>query len=300
MSMLWRVRASLPDRPGGLAALAQRCAEAGVDIRGLQIFPDTDAVTDELVLETPSAWAEPDLDALVAGAGWTFLTARECTAAALTDQPTRYVEAARSILARPASFPEVVAALFDAEPGEGDASGHDLIEMTVGDVGVQVRRAAPFTDIERSRGAAMARLVDDVMRRSRESVALGGGHGSGGRMGQGAEPDFVIAGLTVAAMVDDVLVGQAAVLAPEDDDPEVRPVSLQVDPGWRRRGIGTRLLSDIVRLAHAEGVQEIVLSASSDNQAVMPMVLGAGLRGRIRVAGGQLTVRIALRQMSWR
>ena len=37
--MLWRVRTTLPDRPGALAVLAQRCGAAGVNILGLQIFP---------------------------------------------------------------------------------------------------------------------------------------------------------------------------------------------------------------------------------------------------------------------
>ena len=49
-----------------------------------------------------------------------------CTEAALTDQPTRYVQAARAIVDRPMSFPEVVARLFDAEaepPAEATTPG---------------------------------------------------------------------------------------------------------------------------------------------------------------------------------
>ena len=38
--------------------------------------------------------------------------------------------------------------------------------MTVGDVQVQVRRTAPFTATEHARGAAMADLVSDVLRRA--------------------------------------------------------------------------------------------------------------------------------------
>ena len=50
--MLRRVRTTLPDKPGTLAVLAQRCGEAGVNILGLQIFPGLDDVTDEIVLST--------------------------------------------------------------------------------------------------------------------------------------------------------------------------------------------------------------------------------------------------------
>ena len=42
---------------------------------------------------------------------------------------------------------------------------------------------------------------------------------------------------------------------------------------------------------------ELVLVTGSDNAAVLPMVLGAGLRGRIRMAGGELTVRVPVRDL---
>jgi len=154
MSTLWRVRTTLPDRPGALAQLARRCGEEGVNILGLQIFPGVGAVTDELVLRVPATWGLVELAELVEGAGGTAVSAAPCTEAALVDQPARYVQAARTIVAQPASFPEVVARLFDAEadPVADDADGlaavQDVMEMVVGDVRVQVRRTAPFTATE--------------------------------------------------------------------------------------------------------------------------------------------------------
>lgn len=292
--MLWRVRTTLPDRPGSLAALAQHCTEAGADIRGLQIFPGAEEVTDELVLETPDGWTEAELRGLVERAGWTLVNAVPCTEAALSDQPTRYVQAARTILARPASFPEVAAQLFDAEsdPLPGDAGPpQDAMELTVGDVQVQLRRLAPFTDVERARGAAMADLVSDVLQRTRESAAIGTST-TGRRLGAGAVPDYVVEGDSVSAIIGGIVVGLATVQPALAEEPDVRPVSLRVDPAWQRRGIGTRLLVDSARLAHAMGAGEIVLTTRSDNQAVLPMVLAAGMRGRIRMAADQLTVRV--------
>ena len=40
-----------------------------------------------------------------------------------------------------------------------------------------------------------------------------------------------------------------------------------------------------------------MLTTRSDNQAVLPMVLAAGLRGRIRMAADTLTVRVPVRDL---
>jgi ribosomal protein S18 acetylase RimI-like enzyme len=277
----------LPDRPGALAALAQECGKASVNILGLQVFPGVDRVTDELVLSAPDDWTEADLRELVERAGGESVVASTCTEAALVDQPTRFVRAARAVLAEPASFPDVVAHLFDADVDAGD----DVMELTVGEVVVQVRRTAPFTATEHARGAAMADLVSDVL--GRELPHLGS---SSGRIGEGRELGYVVRGRTVTAVVDDQVVGAVSV-RPALDDPDARTADLQVDPSWRRRGIGTRLLSEAARLAQHDGAAEIVLTARADNQAVLPMVLAAGMRGRIRMAGDTLTVRIGLRSM---
>lgn len=295
--MLWRVRTTLPDRPGALAALAATCGDAGVNILGLQIFPGVEMVTDELVLRTPDAWGEPEIARLLEQSGGHSVSAALCTEAALMDQPTRYVQAARSILAQPASFPEVVARLFDAEsdpagPGfSEDVPVQDVMDMRVGDVEVQVRRTAPFTATEHRRGSAMADLVTDVLERGRTTA----GPSSSRRVGEGTAPDFVVTADAVAALVDDVAVGLAEI-GPEVE-PGVRTVTLRVDPGWQRRGIGTRLLVDAARLATGLGASEILLTTRSDNQAVLPMVMAAGLRGRIRMAADMLTVRIPVREL---
>jgi ribosomal protein S18 acetylase RimI-like enzyme len=295
--VLWRVRTTLPDRPGTLAGLARECGAAGVNILGVQIFPGLESVTDELVLRTPDEWGPTDLVSLIERSGGADVVAAPCTEAALSDQPTRYVQAARAILASPMSFPEVVADLFDAEADPGPSGVvQDVMEMTVADVQVQVRRTAPFTDTERARGASLADLVSDVLQRSRESAAIGTSSPAR-RMGGGVTPDFVVEGDSVSAILDGGVVGLATVHPALADDADVRPVSLRVDPGWQRRGIGTRLLTDACRMAHMMGAAEVLLTTRSDNQAVLPMVLAAGMRGRIRMAADVLTVRVPVRDL---
>lgn len=295
--MLWRVRTTLPDRPGALAVLAQNCGTAGVNILGLQIFPGLESVTDELVLRVPDDWGSAEITRIIEESGGRSVVSAPCSEAALSDQPTRYVQAARSILAQPASFPEVVALLFDAEadPVSDDAPAQDVMDMTVSEVQVQVRRTAPFTATEHARGSAMANLVSDVLQRSQATSAMA--TTSGRRIGGGNTPEYVADGDSVSAMLDGIVVGLATVQAAVTAEPDVRPVVLRVDPGWQRRGIGTRLLVDAARLAHMLGASEIVLTTRSDNRAVLPMVLAAGLRSRIRLAADILIVRVPVRDL---
>lgn len=292
--MLWRIRTTLPDRPGALAVLAAACGEAGVNILGLEIFPGVQGATDELVLSAPDHWTEADVLGLVARARGVSVSLRPCTEGALADQPTRYVQAVRTILAQPASFPEVVGRLFDAGPDPATAGAADVMEMAVGDLQVQVRRAAPFSATEHARGAALADLVTDVIERARDSALVPSGSR---RLGGGLSPEYVVDGDSISATIDGAAVG-VAVLRPAAEEPGVLPVTLRVDPAWQRLGIGTRLLAQVARLARQRGAEEIVLTTRADNQAILPMVMAVGLRGRIRMAADTLTVRVPLRDLT--
>lgn len=294
--MLWRVRTMLPDRPGALAVLARTCGESGVNILGLQIFPGIEAVTDELVLRTPEHWGRAELAGLIEASGGTAVSAVPCTESALVDQPARYVQAARTILARPASFPEVVAQLFDAEAdpvGGRLAAVQDVMDMTVGDVQVQVRRTAPFTATEHARGSAMADLVSDVLERGRAPDPV---PSPARRLGAGLTPDYLVRGESVVALVEGSVVGIAELL-PATDEGDTREATLRVEVEWQRRGIGTRLLLDVSRLAGGLGMRDILLTTRTENQAVLPMVLSAGLRGRIRMSSDVLTVRFPVHEL---
>ncbi|MCF6379769.1 GNAT family N-acetyltransferase [Nocardioides KLBMP 9356] len=285
--MLWRVRTTLADRPGALAELAASCGAAGVNILGLHVHPGIDRVTDELVLRTPDDWGLSDLAELVEGSGGTRVSVLPCTEASLTDQPTRYVLAARSILAQPARFPDVVAQLFDAETDPSDLGDvMDGMDLDIGHVLVQLRRTAPFTAAEHARGTALAELVTDVLaaaQRAPEPDALGD------------DPVYDVADSVVRATVGGVAIGSATWVV-EDDG--AWHVDLGVEPAWRRRGIGSRLLLETARAARGAGADEIVVRTAADNPAVLPLVLSSGLRGRIRMGADDLTVRIPVRQLA--
>ena len=251
--MLWRVRTTLPDRPGALAVLAQHCGEAGVNILGLQIFPGIEAVTDELVLRTPEGWGLPELAELVEGSGGIAVSATPCTEAALGDQPTRYVQAARAILAQPASFPEVVADALRrrGRPASSGPCGpvQDVMDMTVGDVQVQVRRTAP---LHRHRARPRRRAGRPRHRRARPRAGSARWPPRPAAASAAAPtPEYVVRRATRWPRVVDGHPGRPRPWsAPRrEGEPGVRPVTLRVDPAWQRRGIGTRLLVDAARLA---------------------------------------------------
>jgi GNAT superfamily N-acetyltransferase len=291
--MLWRVRTTLDDRPGALAELTTACGSAGVNILGLQVFPGVDRVTDELVLRTPDDWGLADLADLVERSGGTGVSVLPCTEAALADQPTRYVLAARSILAEPAGFPDVVAHLFDAETdpdGSGLAPVMDGMDLEIGDVVVQLRRTAPFTAAEHARGRALAELVADVLAATAAAAAPEPQH-----LSTDQEPILEAQPDQVRAVVAGVVVGRATW---EVDDERAWHVELAVDPAWRRRGIGSRLLLETARVARTSEADEIVVRTAADNPAVLPLVLGTGLRGRIRMGSDDLTVRIPVRRLA--
>ncbi|WP_028653830.1 GNAT family N-acetyltransferase [Nocardioides sp. J54] len=282
--MLWRVRAGLPDRPGALAQLAEACGRAGVNIQTVQVFPGDSSVTDEMVLQVPQDWTRDRLGELVDGAGGQMVSAVPVTTAALEDQPTRYVQAVRAIINQPASFPDVAAHLFDADVTPS-ADHDDVLEMTVGgSATIQIRRDTPFTETERQRATALAELVGEVLDRAAPPAPH--------QPAASATPDFVTDGPVVTALAGGKVAGRAEYTKVEGDGPW--PVDLWVDPAWHRRGVGTQLLAGIARAARSAGCEEIVLTAPSDTKAVLPMVLAAGMRGRIRMAGERLTVRISI------
>lgn len=289
--MLWRVRTTLADRPGALAELTTACGAAGVNILALQVFPGVDRVTDELVLRTPDDWELADLAELVERSGGSRVSVLPCTEATLGDQPTRYVLAARSILAQPASFPDVVAHLFDAEADPAGAPLEpllDAMDLEIGDVSVQVRRTVPFTAAEHARGAALAELVTDVLAAAHPRSAPVPGAGEDGA------PTLETGEAAVSAYVGGAVVGSASWTV---DDERAWHLDLVVEPAWRRRGIGSRLLLEVARAARTSEAEEIVVRTAADNPAVLPLVLGSGLRGRIRMGADDLTVRIPVRRL---
>jgi acetyltransferase len=60
------------------------------------------------------------------------------------------------------------------------------------------------------------------------------------------------------------------------DDPRAAEVAIAVDDDWQGRGIGRRLMSELVGRARAEGVARMLAYVSADNRPVRSWVARAG------------------------
>jgi len=327
--VLWRLRTTLSDRPGALAALAARCGEQGVNILALQIFPGLDGVTDELVLRAPDKWRMPQVAELVEGAGGRRVTLSPCTEHALVDGPTRYLQAARLLLARPDDLGEILAGLLDAEVTSAGAldlsSVQDVIELDVAGQPVAVRRTAPFTPTERARAAAFAELAADLPTApapTQRPAVPGRTQSVVVRVATLADARALVrmhdrcstetiyrrydaplprltdrlaarllsnSGGALVAVAGTEVVG-VATLTDSAAGANTVDLTVLVEDAWQRRGIGSRLLATAARMARGRGASEVVLRTRTGNPSLLPAVFASGLRGRIRMSGETVVV----------
>lgn len=148
--MFFRVRMSLTERPGALALLTTRCGEAGLNILGLQIFPDLGRVTDELVISAPEDWTAVAVAELVSGAGGDEVSVEPCTTHDLIDQPTRWLTAAHDVVTDPSMLPALLEKLLGPHPGKWSATEHARASA-LSALAVSPRSPSPARPSSRSR-----------------------------------------------------------------------------------------------------------------------------------------------------
>ncbi|AOR35642.1 GNAT family N-acetyltransferase [Streptomyces fodineus] len=97
--VLWRMRTTVKDEPGSLAALCTALAERRVDILSLQTHPLADGTVDEFLLRAPGALEAVEITRAVSLAGGESTWIERADAHDLVDAPTRVLRlAARTAL----------------------------------------------------------------------------------------------------------------------------------------------------------------------------------------------------------
>ena len=171
-STLWRMRTTVRDEPGSLAALCTVLAEQRVDILSLQTHPLADGTVDEFLLRAPQETAAADLTRVVSRAGGTDTWIERADTHDLVDAPTRILGLATRTAQDAAELPLALRQLLGrctirslpaksagSEPEEG---GFDATELRLrtpeGGLITVERPYLPFTPTEFARARALVEL----------------------------------------------------------------------------------------------------------------------------------------------
>jgi ribosomal protein S18 acetylase RimI-like enzyme len=272
---LWRIRATVDDRPGYLSVLTASLALRGVNILTVQVHTTEAGAVDDFLVDAPERLTEADLRAAVErGRGRDCWVARS-EARGLADQPTRVLGLAGRLLREPDGAGVALRTLLGADevtwrptpagpPGGVGATTMLLADPSGG--GYEVRRREPsFTPAEYARAQALVELAAAVARRDADQVTL-------------------------------VLPGGAEVLvrpATADDVTGVRELHESCSAGSRQRRYRTGVAPSPARLRRllepARGITLIATAGSGG--AAAPVVAMANLLGEGDEAEVALLVR---------
>lgn len=194
---LWRIRATVDDRPGYLSVLTASLALRGVNILTVQVHTTESGAVDDFLVDAPDTLTERDLMAAVErGRGRECWVARS-EARGLVDPPTRVLGLATRLVRDPDILGELLRSLLGARmvtwrpeavpggegsgfappvPGIGRSGRVDGQVMWLADPAggcFEVRRTAPsFTPAEFARAQALVELAATVVRAAADRVTL--------------------------------------------------------------------------------------------------------------------------------
>lgn len=176
--VLWRMRTTVKDEPGSLAALCTALAARQVDILSLQTHPLAEGTVDEFLLRAPGELEASELTRVVSAAGGTDTWIERADAHDLVDAPTRVLGLAARTALDAAELPLTLRQLVGrctirqtpAAPAGGGRAAEDVpvegvLEDTVmrlrapeGGVITVERPYLPFTPTEFARARALVEL----------------------------------------------------------------------------------------------------------------------------------------------
>ncbi|WP_191134271.1 GNAT family N-acetyltransferase [Streptomyces sp. col6] len=177
-TVLWRMRTTVRDAPGSLAALCTVLARHGIDILTLQTHPLAQGTVDEFLLRVPASLPAPQLARAVSAAGGSSTWTERADAHDLVDAPTRVLGLATRTALDAAELPLALRQLLGrctihslpAVSVSGRATGETapvegVLEETVmrlrdpsGGVITVERPYLPFTPTEFARARALVEL----------------------------------------------------------------------------------------------------------------------------------------------
>ncbi|GAB1642312.1 GNAT family N-acetyltransferase [Krasilnikovia sp. MM14-A1259] len=178
---LWRIRATVDDRPGYLSVLTASLALRSVNILAVHVHTTEAGAVDDFLVDAPDTMSESDMIAAVErGRGRDVFVAR-AEAQGLADQPTRALALAGRLVHDPDLLGEALVTLLDADgvrwhPEPVAGPGFDGRRMTlldpVGGAYELLRRAPEFTPAEYARAQALVEVSAAALRQHAEHATL--------------------------------------------------------------------------------------------------------------------------------
>ena len=173
---LWRLRATVDDRPGFLAVLTASLALSKVNIVSVQVHGTEVGAVDDFLVDAPDTLSETELLAAVAKGHGRDAWVRRTEVNHLVDAPTEMAVAAARIVRDPDTLPAALeSVLLAARVRRVDASGgvqpgFTADRMQIADPrggALLIERAAPpFTPAEYARARALADVAIAVWQRA--------------------------------------------------------------------------------------------------------------------------------------
>ncbi len=302
---LWRVRATVDDRPGFLAVLTASLALKSVNILSVQVHGTEAGAVDDFLVDAPNDLTEGELLAAVERGRGRDPWVRRTEAHHLVDPPTEVLSAATRIVRDPDDLADALGGMLLAtvarrvapadsyRPGFADTRMY-IPDPAGGTLLVQ-RPAPPFTPAEYARARALVELAAEVRRTAgmRWIVTLANGDEIEIRTATDADIDAIDAlyGRCSAASLRDrfmgartsarrprspesMLIGVTAAglvigVGTLDFDGPDAEIAVLVDDAVQRRGVGTALIRRLVGLAATAGAIVAHAHVYRDNAAMI-------------------------------
>jgi GNAT superfamily N-acetyltransferase len=179
---LWRIRATVDDRPGYLSVLTASLALRSVNILAVQVHTTEAGAVDDFLVDAPDSMNEAELyTAIAKGRGRDAFVSR-AEAQGLADQPTRALALAGRLVHDPDSLGEALVSLLDAAEATWrpepltELPGYDAERMTLADPAggsFEVLRPRPaFTPAEYARAQSLVEVSAAVLRHDEDRTTL--------------------------------------------------------------------------------------------------------------------------------
>jgi GNAT superfamily N-acetyltransferase len=302
---LWRVRATVDDRPGFLAVLTASLALKSVNILSVQVHGTEAGAVDDFLVDAPNDLTEDELLAAVGRGRGRDAWVRQTEAHHLVDPPTEVLSAATRIVRDPDDLSDALGGILlatvvrYAAPADSYRIGFADTRMQIPDPAggtlLVERPAPPFTPAEYARARALVELAGEVRRTAgvRWIVALANGDEIEIRTTTDADSDAVAAlygRCSTASLRDRFLGGRPSARLPRSpattlvavttaglvvaagtlgfDGPDAE-IALLVDDAVQRRGVGTAMIRRLVGLATTAGAIVAHTHVYRDNAAMI-------------------------------